>query len=83
MKKVLGVKLGLSKDDSKGWISRNGSLVLIVVFFYYFQSSENTSCGCRLQRLECGWNSGKKVGKCSNQGFLLVAGFVKWIRTRS
>lgn len=82
-KNVLGVKLGQSKDDSKGWISRNGSLALIVVFFYYFQSSENTSCGCRLQRLECGWNSGEKVGKCSNQGFLLGAGFVKWIRTIS
>lgn len=32
----MGVKLGLSKDDSKGWISRNGSLALIVVFFYIF-----------------------------------------------
>lgn len=32
----MGVKLGLSKDDSKGWISRNGSLALIVVFFIIF-----------------------------------------------
>lgn len=79
-KNVLGVKLGLSKDDSKGWISRNGSLALIVVFFIIFNRLKIRVVAAGCSDLNAVGIAVRVWGSVVIRAFGTATDFVKWIR---